>query len=90
MTVYISSENNNIFLHQRKYVLKKFVSDDNNSKKIFLFTEDFISLKKLDLKLKKNKFKTLYIVDKVINSDHFKQYLNKSRLYFNYLFFLKK
>ena len=90
MTVYISSENNNIFLHQRKYVLKNFLSDDCDSKKIFLFTEDFISLKKLNLKLKKNKFRSLYIVDKVINSDHFKQYLNKSRLYFNYLFFLKK
>lgn len=90
MTVYISSENNNIFLHQRKYVLKKFLLDNNDSKKIFLFTEDYFSLKKLDLKLKENKFKTLYIVDKVINSDHFNQYLNKSRLYFNYLFFLKK
>jgi hypothetical protein len=90
MTVYISSENNNIFLHQRKYVLKKFVSDDCDSKKIFLFTEDSISLKKLNLKLKKNKYRSLYIVDKVINSDHFKQYLNKSRLYFNCLFFLKK
>jgi hypothetical protein len=90
MTVYISSENNNIFLHQRKYVLKNFLSDDCDSKKIFLFTEDFISLKKLNLKLKKNKFRSLYIVDKVINSDHFNQYLNKSRLYFNYLFFLKK
>ena len=90
MTVYISSENNNIFLHQRKYVLKKFLSDDYDSKKIFLFTEDLVSLKKLDLKIKKNKFRTLYIVDKVINSDHFKKYLNKSRLYFNCLFFLKK
>ena len=90
MTVYISSENNNIFLHQRKYVLKKFLLDNNDSKKIFLFTEDYFSLKKFDLKLKENKFKTLYIVDKVINSDHFNQYLNKSRLYFNYLFFLKK
>jgi hypothetical protein len=90
MTIYISSENNNIFLHQRKYILKKFVSDDYGSKKIFLFTEDFGSLKKLDLKIKRYKFKTLYIVDKVINSDHYKKYLNKSRLYFNYLFFLKK
>jgi hypothetical protein len=90
MTVYISSENNNIFLQQRKYILKKFVSDDYDSKKIFLFTEDLFSLKKLDLKIKKNKFRTLYIVDKVINRAHFKKYLNKSRFYFNYLFFLKK
>ena len=90
MNVYISSENNNIFLHQRKHILKKFILNDNEPKKIFLFTEDFLSLKKLNLKLKQDNFKTIYIVDKVINSDHFKQYLNKSRLYFYFLFILKK
>ena len=90
MNVYISSENNNIFLYQRKYIIKKFLSDDSDSKRVFLFTEDLFSLKKLDSKIKQNNFKTLYIVDKVINSDHFKQYLKKNRIYFNYLFFLKK
>ena len=90
MNVYISSENNNIFLHQRKHIIQKFLSDDQDTRRVFLFTEDFFSLKKLDLKLKKNNFKTLYIVDKVVNSDHFKHYLKKSRLYFNYIFFVKK
>ncbi len=90
MNVYISSENNNIFLHQRLYIIKKFLSDDVVSKKVFLFTEDFYSLKKLDNKIRQNNFRTLYIVDKVINSDHFKQYLKKKKFYFNYIFFLKK
>ena len=89
MNVYISSENNNIFLQQRLRIVKKFLSDKDRTKKIFLFTEDLYSLKKLDLNLRKKNFKTLYIVDKVINISHFRYYLNKSRFFFKYIFFFK-
>ena len=61
MNVYISSENNNIFLHQRKHIIQNFLSDDQDTRRVFLFTEDFFSLKKLDLKLKKITLK-LYIL----------------------------
>ena len=87
MNVYISSENNNIFLQQRLRIVKKFLSDKDRTKKIFLFTEDLYSLKKLDLNLRKKNFKTLYIVDKVINISHFRYYLNKSRFFLNIFFF---
>ena len=86
MNVYISSENNNIFLQQRLRIVKKFLLDKDRTKKIFLFTEDLYSLKKLDLNLRKKNFKTLYIVDKVINISHFRYYLNKSRFFFKYIF----
>ena len=90
MNVYISSENNNIFLYQRKRIIKKFLLNNDGTEKIFLFTEDLYSLKILNRKIKRNCPKTLYIIDKVINQDHFKEYLKKNKIYFNYIFFVKK
>ena len=90
MNVYISSENNNIFVNQRKYTLKKFLPERKKENNIFLFTEDLSSLNKLNLIIKKKKFNKIYIVDKVVNFHRFQEYLNKNYLYFNFIFFFKR
>jgi len=90
MNVYISSENNNIFVNQRKYILKKFLIESKQENNIFLFTEDLTSLNKLNLAIKKKKFNKIYIVDKVVNFHRFQEYLKKKHIYFNYIFLLKR
>ena len=91
MLLYISSEKHNHFVNQRVNAIKESQGNNNSSykNKIFLFTDDIPSLKRLNSNLKKKPSLEINIVDQVINEDNYYKFLTKPEIYFQFYFFIR-